>query len=199
MKPRRIEFSFKGDRDYIQGTDIFNALVGQYQCAKLRNIHFTIHGFVRTPMCEAYQADSREGLDQLRNIKARASFDFGGIRQWLALKDLPALGPARRCEYPEDRITSLCDVRGRTIVLERASPFPFIETVVAMNKHLHQKLFADATGKWVFTGAALTQGCDAREGFSLQIGSEVNYRLTRAEIVHNGRAIGSLLFSLARQ
>jgi hypothetical protein len=167
----------------------------------LREVHFSIHRFVRTPHCEVYQTDSKESLATLENIKARASFNLGGISQWAALKELSSSpsGPAKRYEYPEDRVTSLCVIQDRSVALNGESPFTFIESVVAMNKHMHQKLFADTLGKWIFTGIELTHGCDARKGLALRISRDVNFRLTRAEVLHHGQAIGNLFFSLVKQ
>lgn len=200
MQSAQLEFCFKGGRDYIHGTDMFNALVGVHPTVMLHKVHFTIHGFVRTPRCEVYRTDSREALRELRDVKVHASFDLGGITQLIALKEASTLEPARSYEYSEDRVTSLCDVHDHGIALKRESPFTFIETVVAMNKHMHQTLFADATGKWLFTGIYLEEhGCDRREGISLHIGHNVNYRLTRAEIVHNGQVIGNLFFSMVKK
>jgi hypothetical protein len=197
--PRPLQFCFKGDRDYIQGADIFNALVGIYPAASLRNVHFTIHGFVRSSHCNVYEADSRDAVSELRDTRARASFDLRGVTRWVALKEASAPGLAERCEYPEDRVTSLCDIQHYCIALDSESPFTFIETVVAMNKYLHQKAFADAVGKWIFAGIDLEGGCDARQGLVLKVGRDINYRLTRTEMTHNGNAIGSLFFSLVKQ
>jgi hypothetical protein len=201
MQSNPLEFRFKGDRDYIHGTDMFNALVGVHPAKILREVHFSIHGFVRTPHCEVYQTDLKETVATLEHIKVRASFDLGGVAQWVVLKEssLAPSSPVKRYEYPEDRISSLCDIQDYSVALNRESPFTFIETVVSMNKHMHEKLFANAMGKWIFTGIDLRDGCDARKGLALRLGRDVTFRLTRAEIVHNGQAIGNLFFSLVKQ
>jgi hypothetical protein len=198
VQPERFEFRFKGDRDYVHGTDMFNALVAAHPAASLHDIHFTIHGFVRTSGCDVYRARSREALGDLQDVKVRASFDFAGVMHWLALKESSVPRLAGRYEYREERVTSLCDVRDHTITLRRRSPFTFIETVVAMNKHMHQTVFADAVGKWIFTGIDLAHGCDAREQISLHTGGDVNYRLTRTRIAHRDGVIGNLFFSLIK-
>lgn len=198
MQPKLLDFRYKGDRDYIHGTDIFNALIGLHSPAAISKVRFTIHGFVRTPRCEVYRADSREALSTLQDIKVRASFDLSGVTQWVALRESSSPGPVGRYEYTEDRITALCTIQDHGVALRRESNFTFIETVVAMNKYMHAKLFADADGKWIFTGIDLGHGCDAGTGISLKIGRDVNYRLTRAEIMHNGHAFGNIFFSLLR-
>lgn len=194
-----VEFRFKGARDYVQGPDLFNALVGIHPASALSNVHFTIHGFVRTARCEAHLASSREALSTLQDVRARANFDLRGETRWVALREGSPSVLAARDEYFEERITSHCRIDDHRVVLGGESSFTFIETAVAMNKYMHQRLFADISGRWIFTGIDLAQGCDARSGISLKIGSDLNPRLTRAEIVHEGRAIGRLFFSLLRQ
>jgi hypothetical protein len=193
-----VEFRFKGDRDYIQGTDLFDALVGTHPADTLRNIRFTIHGFVRTPHVDVYDAPSREALARVQDVKARAVYERGGAPHWLALVESSRSGAAGRYAYREERVTNLCSIDGHAIALDGASPFTFIETIVAMNKHMHQKRFGDAPGKWIFTGIDLARGCDAREGLELRLGPDPNLRLTRARILHLGQDIGSLFFSLIK-
>jgi len=199
VNARLIEFRFKGNRDYIQGPDIYNAIMGAHRPDTVSNVHFVIHDFVRTTRCEVFQAESQRDLREIRDIKVRAKFEVSGVTQWVALKSAAASGPFGRYEYSEDRITSLCNVEPRGIVLDGESPYTFIETVVAMNKHMHRTLFTDAVGQWLFTGIDLLRGCNARERIALRCGRDVNYRLTRTEIVHDGQPIGNIFFSLAQQ
>lgn len=193
-----LEFRFKGDRHYIHGTDMFNALVGTHGADALRNIRFTIHGFVRTPQCVVYHVRAPDALADVCGVKVRAAFELDGVPHWVVLTESPRPGLGGRYEYREERVTSLCTIGGQGIALSGASPFTFIETIVAMNKHLHQNRFKDAAGKWIFTGIDLIRGCDAREGLSLQLGPDPNPRLTRAQIVHLDQPIGSLFFSLIK-
>ena len=197
METRPVQFSFKGKRQYVTGADMFNAVFGAYPAALLHRVHFTIYGILRTGSCDIYESDSPAALD-LGGAKARATFDVAASSRWVALLESTRPDPSRREEYAEDRIISLCHVEDQEIVIDGESPFTFIETVVAMNKYLHQKLFADAIGQWMFVGIELSDGCDAREGLSLHIGQGVNYRLTRSQVLLENKPIGSLLFSLIR-
>ena len=197
-QPDPVQFRFKGTRDYVQGPDLFNALVAIHRPEALRNIRFTVHGFVRNAHCEMFHARSREALADLADVKARASFDRDGVPQWVVLKESSTPGPVQRTDYDEARVVDRCEIRERSAVLMGASPYTFIETIVSMNKHLHQSVFPDAVGKWIFTGIDLGRGCAAREDLALRLGSDPNVRLTRAQIVHQGQPIGSLFFSLTK-
>lgn len=195
--PVRVEFAFKGKRQYVTGADIFNATVGRHPPALLRNVHFTIHGIVRSTSCELHESDSPASLD-FPEVRARARFDVDRVTRWAALIESTSASTSRREEYPEDRVTSLCRIKDEHVVLDNKSPFTFIETIVAMNKYLHQKLFGDVGGQWMFTGIDLTLGCNARERIALQVDPRANYRLTRAVILLENKPIGSLFFSLVK-
>ncbi|WP_150048056.1 MULTISPECIES: hypothetical protein [Methylomonas] len=98
--------------------------------------------------------------------------------------------------YDEERVTSQCRIEGDGIWLIGESPFSFIETLVSMNKYLHQQLFPDAVGKWIFTRIDLDQESDAQSGLALLLKHNLNYRLTKSEILLDGKRLGDIYFSL---
>lgn len=199
MEVREIEFQFKGARKYIQGPDIFNAMVSSCPSAGMNNIRFTVHDFVYTPVCRLYLADSKETLNEVADIRARCQFDVNGATRWLAVTQ--GAGDATsgaRYGYDEERIISLCRMAGEGIALAQQSPFSFIETVVSMNKHMHQQLFPETVGKWIFTRIDLAAFCDAREKLALQFRHNMNYRLTKSDILVNGTKVGDIYFSLVK-
>jgi hypothetical protein len=199
MEVRNIVFQFKGARNYIQGPDMFNAMTEGYPAMALSNIHFSAHDFVLVPECRLYLADSEEELNSICDIRARCRFDADGFTRWLALTPEDGdTASAGRCEYNEDRVVSLCRVEGDGITLAKKSPFTFIETLVSMNKHLQQRMFPDMPGKWLFTRIDLTVGCDARENLALRFRHNLNYRLTKSDILVAGRKVGDLYFSLVK-
>lgn len=199
VEVREIKFQFKGKRDYIHGTDMFNAMVSAYPSADINNIRFTVHDFVRTPLCLLYVADSKDALSEVADIRARCQFDVNGATHWLALTqgegDATSGG---RFEYDEERIVSLCRMEKDGIVLAQPSPYTFIENIVAMNKHMHQQLFPEVVGKWIFTRIDLLAFCEARENLALHFKHNMNYRLTKSDILVNSAKIGDIYFSLVK-
>lgn len=200
MEVRQVEFQFKGSRNYIQGPDIFNVMIDiGYPTNSLSSIRFTVHDFVRTPICKLYLADTKEMLNEVGDIRARCQFDTNAVTHWLGLTQ--GAGDAvsgGRYEYDEDRILTLCSMEKKGIVLAQQSPFTFIESVVSMNKHMHQQLFPDVAGKWIFTRIDLESGCDAREKLALRFRHNMNYRLTKSDILVNGKKVGDIYFSLVK-
>lgn len=199
MQIRQVEFQFKGARNYIQGPDLFNAMMDLgYPLEDLRNIRFLAHQFVSSPVCEIYSTTDKEELSRIPDIHARCQLEAGGVPYWIALRPLAFEGPGKRGDYDEESLIASCRWQGETICLTRHSPFTFIETVVSMNKHMHQRLFPDAAGKWIFTRVDLDAGCAEREHLELHFRHNMNYRLTRSEILANGQKLGDLYFSLVK-
>jgi hypothetical protein len=200
VQVRQVEFQFKGSRNYIQGPDIFNVMTDiGYPINSLNNIRFTVHDFVRTPICQLYLADTKEALNGVSDIRARCQFEANAASHWLGLTQ--GAGDAvsgGRYEYDEDRIITLCSMEEEGIALAQQSPFTFIESVVSMNKHMHQQLFPDVTGKWIFTRIDLETGCDAQEKLALRFRHNMNYRLTKSDILVNGKKVGDIYFSLVK-
>ncbi len=199
MEVREIEFQFKGARNYIHGTDMFNAMVSSYPSAGMNNIRFTVHDFVYTPACRLYLGNSKEALNEVADIRARCQFRVDGQTRWLALTQCAGDATSGgRYDYDEEKIISLCRMVGEGIALARQSLFSFIETVVSMNKHMHQQLFPEAVGKWIFTSIDLAASCDARENLALQFKHNMNFRLTKSDIMVNGSKVGDIYFSLVK-
>lgn len=199
MKVRQIEFPFKGTRNYIQGPDIFNAMISARANTVINNIRFTVHDFVRSHLCQLHLTESKDALNNLQNIRARCQYDENGITHWLALTKADGdAASAGRYEYNEEPLIALCHLEKEIITLSQQSPFTFIETIVAMNKHMHQQLFPEVAGKWIFTRIDLNAFCDERENLALHFKHNMNYRLTKSDILVNGNKAGDLYFSLVK-
>ena len=200
MDNKQIKFQFKGSRNYIHGTDMFNTMMAAYTGEKsLSNIRFSVHGFVHKPLCQLYSADTKDALNTVTDVRARCQFDKNGATQWLVLtENEDDTDLCERYEYDEEQLISLCRLDADSIVLTHKSPYSFIETIVAMNKHLHQQLFPEVIGKWIFTQIDLETDCYERENLALRLMHNMNYRLTKSDILVNGKKAGNLFFSLVK-
>lgn len=200
MNIKQIEFKFKGSRDYIQGTDMFNTLMGQFTSPTMTNIRFTIHDFIRTAMCQLYLTTTKESLKNIENIAANCQLDIDGITHWMAITHDSTKNHTGGYPYDEDRILSLCSIIEDRITLNnQISPHSFIETIVAMNKHMHQQLFPEISGKWIFTRIDLPVFYDTRKNLSLRLRHNMNYKLTKSDIEVDGNKVGDIFFSLVKK
>lgn len=197
---KQIEFRYKGARDYIHGTDMFNEMIEVVEpTAILRNLRLTIHDYVRTTSCQLYLTENKYALNEVKDIAARCQLDIDGITHWLAISPDDRGNDVRaRYSYDESEIVSLCSMIKDGINLNESSPHSFIETVVAMNKHMHKLLFPEVTGKWIFTRIDLPVYCDARESLALKLRHNINYKLTKSDIEIDGEKVGDIFFSLVK-
>lgn len=199
MVIKQIEFQLKGEREYIHGTDMFNAIIDAMGKGEVRNICFTAHGFVKTPICKLFLSDNKEELASIGEAKVRCHFDVEGKMHWATLvEDADNTVPGKRYEYDEASIISVCLMEDEEIVLTQPTKFSFIENIVAMNKHMHQQMFPEIQGSWVFTRIDLEVGCEANNNLKLHFRHNMNYRLTKSDILLDGKKIGDLFFSLVR-
>jgi len=199
LKVEVIEFQYKGERDYIHGTDMFNRMIAAPTAtsATVSNIRFTVHDFVHNSACQLYSSTDKQALQDIQNIRARCQFKTANCNHWLALTEQPSANlPFNRYAYDEDRVIGLCRRDAESLSLTQQSPFTFIETIVAMNKHLHQLLFPELPGKWIFTRIDLDAYCDVRESLTLQLKHNMSNRLTKSAILVNQQQVGDLYFSL---
>lgn len=200
LMDKKITLQFKGARNYLHGTDLFNAIIEEYGASNICDLRFSVHEFILVPECILYAADTQAELNALRDTHVRCQFMANGVARWLAVVPVAdsSVAVGGRYEYNEQDVISLCTLNNESITLTGTSPFSFIETVVAMNKQLHQSLFADAVGKWIFTRIDLNARCDARENITLSLRHNMNYRLTKSDILLAGAKIGDIYFSLVK-
>ncbi len=92
----------------------------------------------------------------------------------------------------------MCVLNGEQIMIQGQSPFTFIETVVAMNKYMHEQLFQGVSGKWIFTRIDLDSNCTARAKLELRFKHNMNYHLTKSDVLVDGVKIGDIYFSLVK-
>jgi hypothetical protein len=175
---------------------MFSELVNKYR-NKIKALSFTIHGFVTTPSCLLYESKVKSEIDALEGIKARASFDLDGEKRYIGIIEGASENGARY-DYDESLITKATAIGGDTISLTSESPYSFIETIVAMNKHYLQKRFEDVAGKWIFTRLELDQVQDARSELSLVFRHNMNFRLTKSDVLINDKKVGEIYFSLLK-
>ncbi|HFB66072.1 MAG TPA: hypothetical protein ENJ60_11100 [Aeromonadales bacterium] len=200
MKIKIIEFTYKGTRNYIHGTDMFNRMMTEIPPGTLvEKIIFTVHNVVHSTKCHLYCSEDKTIINKLDNISVRCKYEIEGITYWMAIseaEDTEHQSEKKRVAYDESKITELCNMIDNSITLSGESPYSFIETVVAMNKYMLQQLFPDVTGKWFFTRIDLPVLCSQNENINLILRHNINYKLIKTEIKSGGDIVGNIFFSL---
>lgn len=189
-----LQLRFKGERNYLQGPDIFDAVLSRIPNDSVTDIDFSFHRMAHRAVDLVFGEQGKD-LDPV----AVCHYSAAGVRQqaYVIETDMPIEG---RSEYPEHEIVAAMeiDAERRVCGLKCDLPYTDIEIWVSMTKALHQKVFIDLKGKWLFVRGRFAMYNPKRDGGlrELSIKANFNNKLTRSEAVVGGRKVGEIYFSI---
>lgn len=204
MEAIPLKFRFKGHRNYVQGPDIYNAVVAQiekiYTHQTLQKIKLTFHTIV-SKQCDMFLRKPEEQLTRPDKTVAEfiAHINNKQLQAWLVETEQTI---EDRYEYDEKHITDKCVIDGKKITIMGDSGYSPIEVVVAMNKHLHLNLISVDGIKWLFTRLELSRLLQKTDASKLTIELKQNFgnnKLTKSAIYINDENIGNIYFSAVKQ
>jgi len=195
-----LELRFKGGRDYLHGTDMYEAIsrnaLTQLPASRHWPVKLAVHAFARTRCTLTLKAPAPAAA---RPESAVADFTIGdgpeAARGWLEETGQPV---TERYAYDEPRIVRLCRVEGNRVSIEGDSGYSPIEELVAMTKHLHEQLVPPASARWIFTMLELSRWLEPADAGRLAVEQQQNLRnrLTKSAVTAGGMALGHIYFSL---
>lgn len=191
-----LDLKFKGDRNYLQGPDIFNDTLSWLysQRGEILDIDFSFHHQAFHQL-KVILGDLPESVKPV----AVCSFSSSGRREKAYLIETNKIIKVRY-PYSEEDIASRLKINldKRSGVLCGETSFSEIETLVAMGKVLHQHVFPELKGKWLFVRARLRsydKYFDSKDR-ALVIAATFNNQLTRCEIFYEGNKGGEIYSSI---
>jgi hypothetical protein len=194
MKKYSLEFCFKGSRNYVHGTDIFNKVIKQLKNEMLnKKIDLSFHGIARTNIDLVNEKPENKEL-----IKFAIKFINKDNKKEVMYGIENGKKIECRYEYPEENIYNLSNLNleKKEVVLNKDTSFSFIENVIALNKYLLVNLFSNANGKWYFTRLQLKENIDSNYPLKLILKGSFNLKLTKTEIFVDNKSVGFIYFSL---
>lgn len=197
-----VTFCFKGSRDYVHGTDMFNKIIElnkeRFNGAEFIDIDMTVRSIARTNM-DLFESQSFNSNPSIP-INANFSINVNGTKIMLLLVEN---GDTIQCKYDyyEDEIETAADVdiEEKTILLTNFVKYSLIEKLVALNKKLLNSLFPNHGGKWYFTKIKLRDldlNTPDSATIKLVFKKNVDFKITDTIIVVNDKPIGNIYFSL---
>ncbi|WP_026943863.1 hypothetical protein [Helicobacter rodentium] len=186
------DFVFKGDRQYVHGTSIYDFLLENvgggggilqldlmfYHLAK-RNLCFTIDKpkDLTEILCVAKFKDEK-----------RRSFKVFGIEYEKEI--------TKRIPYDESVIIKEAIFNGEEASVSKNSQYSFIEHLVSLNKSSLSKIFDDIKGKFYFSRLELKNGfIKDFETIRLCFKTHFNYQLMQSVVSVDGQEVGQIYFS----
>jgi hypothetical protein len=152
-----LNLQFKGQRDYIQGGDIYNAINRLApQLTDARDAFVSSLAFRRFAKNDCDLLLDKPSMDQ--NYVAKGKISDG------QKKDLPNFWvleteriPAGRYAFDENAIITPASIKDKEIVLQGQTDYSPIEEIIALTKALHYHHMPNISGKWVFGQLDLLQ------------------------------------------
>lgn len=189
--PEKLKFVFKGNRDYVQGTSLFNALVdaagerGAYE----GEIDVSFKKMVHNPICLLEQ---REPTPDDAVIAKICTSD--GKQITLVLNAASEIENADRQEFDEYKVCHGAVVGNKRIIQAQPYHLDLIELLVSLCKKMHIEC-VDASKKWVFSRYVGQIPIPDPAKVELNITKQVGTRLTCSNVVINDKKIGNIYFS----
>jgi hypothetical protein len=185
-----FHFRFKGQRNYVHGSDIFNALEVEFRPDGKHVSVLSFRHFAQNQLQAHFEkpGDS-EGVvveGQLRESAGRE------IPFWLT-----QTGEAVKDRYPfdEDAITGPAMIDGDTITAPGLAEFSVIEQVIALTKALNYAKSPDVSGKWVFGQLKLQQALpEAASRYLIRQKSLLANRFSVQTVVLDDIPVGEIRF-----
>ena len=190
---------FKGERQYLHGTDILvaalNALTMETNTGPLTDIDIVFHRMVKTGL--TLVSPLPLGAEPAVQVSCRIS---GARKKLFLIEDGRAV--LDRYDYFEERIVAATNIQVTAASATSAIPMPFtdIERWIAMVKALHYALYPEVNGKWLFVRGKFDSypGTYRLAEIDQQVRVEANFnnKITRSALLVGGAKLGDIFFSL---
>jgi hypothetical protein len=198
MKEFQLDFKFKGDRNYVQGPDIYNKVM-EFLYAEnftIKNIDLSFHKIARHNLRgEIFKTDS--GSRDAGDVISIFKFTDDNESYVIHLFETDSV-ITEHTEYYEEKIVELStlNVVDKTIILSSLAPYTNIEKIVALNKALLNKLLTDP-GKWYFTKLTVDGDINNKHPYAIQVAlvKNIGSKITKSQILFDGKEKGHLYFS----
>lgn len=184
----KLYFRFKGGRDYIHGSDIFDALDAWFEESGQRVQELSFRHFSRNHLACVFD-DPRDDI----TVEGK-SVDEKGKQDPFWLVETPET-VTERYSFDEEAITGHADIEGDTIEANATEGYSVIEQIIALTKALNYARTPDVDGKWVF-GQLRLRAALPKEVACYRIRQKILLAgcFSVQEILLDGRAAGQIRF-----
>ena len=187
------EFKFKGRRNYIHGTDLFQSITKfqeTYNAGYIQEMSFRLFGNKQSAILFV-----PPNKTEYRTISHGCWFNSeagSNVKFWVVEKGDPV---SDRYQFDEDALCFSAELSEDTIFMPFNCEFLMIENIVALTKRFHNEKFPLDKGKWVFGQIVLYERLPNRSSL-IQIDNYQNIkgRFSRNRIVLDGHLFGEIRF-----
>lgn len=203
MNKKVLKFKYKGNRNYVHGTDIINETIKHlnYLGYFPDSFEISFKNLIRTDLeiC-VFNIDDDIG-ENLMNEDVLAFATFRSAKKTYNIL-YKKTDKETKINYPfsEDKIIeqTILNQEKKSITYLSKNNYTIIELIVVMNKHLLTKLNPNESGKWYFGKLKLEKNILAEKFSEIQIIliKNIGVRYTQSLIKLDGSSVGFIYFSM---
>jgi hypothetical protein len=195
-----VSYQFKGERKYVPGVDLFDSmldLVHHFLDMYPTSIQGSFHRILRNNavfrILEAQEAVA------IKHCYAHfsVSTSTAGYQVTVTQTD-EAISSSYN--YDEDQVTNPISWTNKAAEIQIKSGYSYMEQLVVITKKMHQRLYPEATGQWLFTKIQVKDFIDPNLyiGHRLMVKAVKNFhnKLTQNIITLDEKPVGDIWFSL---
>jgi hypothetical protein len=183
-----IDFQFKGNRNYVHGTDMVNKYLSNKSGVKSFSIQIK-------KMTSKNLRITNNAVDQVVVSEFIIQNNNKMEKDYFVETEVEASG---RYDYDEEALVSEAQIKQdeKSISMDSNNSYTFIENVVALNKKLVTRLISDEV-KWLFVGLELTEIPIVKDDAKLLLSviKNLGTKLVQSKIALNEKEIGTIKFS----
>ena len=197
MKDFSLNFKFKGNRNYVHGTDIYTKVLQHLSKEfTISNIDLSFHKVVKNNLVAEFVSGDHVNSDK---ATPASIFKFADpVKTNIVYLFETNNEVTENYEYNEEDVikASIFTEDEKSILLNSSSSYTNIEKVVALNKRLLENLLTDP-GKWFFTRITIDKDLNQQqpEIITLKLIRNIGSKITKSLILFDGEEQGYIYFS----
>jgi len=186
-----LKFVFKGSRNYVHGTSLFNALVeAAYQRGLAGGkINVSFKHMIYNPLCIL---EERSPIPEDSVVAKITGIDGGEYT--FCINEASETEELVRQSFDEAEACRGAVVGDKSIFQDTPHHEDLIELLVSLCKKMHQEC-VDSSKKWVFSRYDGLFPIPTMEKVELRITKQIGKRLTCSAVLVNDEKIGDIYFS----
>jgi len=200
IKKENLEFCFKGKRTYVQGPDIFDAVLEKlknyFDLDKINTIKYSAYEML---YANAYMSIVKDfNKNDYEKINSLITFKFESTQYYIVVSESKN---EIKCSnnYSEDIVNENSIITSDRIEFKNILNDSLTEIIVSMNKYYLQNTVTK-DGKWIVTKFEYNSFQDLNgiknKMIELKLKNNFNNKLTKSIITIDNEAVGYLYFTL---
>ena len=191
LAEHKTDFKFKGKRNYIHGTDMYDKLLAHVDGFDQLDMQF------RAVCDRPLKLIEQDSIDITRSNPVSIKVVFQGKSRYFSyVFDDEKMSVEQRYVFDEDALVSQAVLSAeKTAMLKPVDGYTDIESVVAVNKVLLNHAFQGASVQWLFVRLKLNGPLDFKSNLTLKVIKNIGLKLVETEIICDNRTVGSVFFS----